>query len=126
MDLQGLPRRCASRHVNPGPDTHDDARVGRSVTANDRNARMSAYSASPGRPCVHTSWGRSFLAVARARHAGECEADEEGYCGTCETAVLDGVPDHRDVVLTKAERAAGRTIMSCVSRACGRKLVLDL
>jgi ferredoxin-NADP reductase len=62
------------------------------------------------------------------REAGvEIESDcEEGYCGTCETAVLDGVPDHRDVVLSKAERAAGRTLMPCVSRACGRKLVLDL
>jgi ferredoxin-NADP reductase len=51
---------------------------------------------------------------------------EEGYCGTCETAVLDGTPDHRDVVLSKSERAAGRTIMPCVSRACGAKLILDL
>ncbi|WP_329240322.1 PDR/VanB family oxidoreductase [Actinoallomurus sp. NBC_01490] len=62
------------------------------------------------------------------RDAGvEIDSDcEEGYCGTCETAVLDGVPDHRDVVLSKTERAAGRTIMPCVSRACGRRLVLDL
>jgi ferredoxin-NADP reductase len=51
---------------------------------------------------------------------------EEGYCGTCETRVLQGVPDHRDVVLSKAERAAGKTMFPCVSRACGRKLVLDL
>jgi ferredoxin len=42
---------------------------------------------------------------------------EGGYCGTCETAVLDGVPDHRGVVLSRTEHAAGRTIMSCVSRA---------
>jgi ferredoxin-NADP reductase len=62
------------------------------------------------------------------RDAGvEIESDcEEGYCGTCETGVLEGVPDHRDVVLSKTERAAGRTFMPCVSRACGRKLVLDL
>lgn len=62
------------------------------------------------------------------RDAGvEIDSDcEEGYCGTCETAVLDGVPDHRDVVLSKTERVAGRTIMPCVSRACGRRLVLDL
>lgn len=62
------------------------------------------------------------------RDAGvEIESDcEEGYCGTCETGVLDGVADHRDVVLSKVERAAGRTFMPCVSRACGRKLVLDL
>ncbi|MGP4014351.1 PDR/VanB family oxidoreductase [Saccharopolyspora sp. 5N708] len=62
------------------------------------------------------------------RDAGvEIESDcEEGYCGTCETPVLEGDPDHRDVVLSKAERSAGRTFMPCVSRACGRKLVLDL
>lgn len=62
------------------------------------------------------------------REAGvDLESDcEEGYCGTCETTVLDGVPDHRDVVLSKAERAANKTMFPCVSRACGRKLVLDL
>jgi ferredoxin-NADP reductase len=62
------------------------------------------------------------------REAGvEIESDcEEGYCGTCETRVLEGNPDHRDVVLSKAERASGRSFMPCVSRACGRKLVLDL
>ncbi|MEU4674742.1 PDR/VanB family oxidoreductase [Amycolatopsis sp. NPDC023774] len=62
------------------------------------------------------------------RDAGlDLESDcEEGYCGTCETRVLEGTPDHRDVVLSKAERAAGKTFFPCVSRACGRKLVLDL
>ncbi|MDQ0381572.1 PDR/VanB family oxidoreductase [Amycolatopsis thermophila] len=62
------------------------------------------------------------------RAAGvEIESDcEEGYCGTCETRVLDGVPDHRDVVLSKTERASGQTFLPCVSRACGRRLVLDL
>ncbi|MCI2420916.1 PDR/VanB family oxidoreductase [Saccharopolyspora sp. K220] len=62
------------------------------------------------------------------RGAGvEADSDcEEGYCGTCETTVLEGDPDHRDVVLSKVERAAGKTMMPCVSRACGKKLVLDL
>ena len=50
----------------------------------------------------------------------------EGTCGTCETVVLDGVPDHRDSLLTDAEREAGDTMMICVSRACGTRLVLDL
>lgn len=50
----------------------------------------------------------------------------EGTCGTCETTVLEGEVDHRDVVLTDDERAANETMMICVSRArCGR-LVLDL
>ncbi|MDH3005442.1 PDR/VanB family oxidoreductase [Gordonia alkanivorans] len=50
----------------------------------------------------------------------------EGTCGTCEATVLDGVPDHRDSVLTDDERDAGDVIMTCVSRACTARLVLDL
>ncbi|QNP75131.1 oxidoreductase [Streptomyces roseirectus] len=51
---------------------------------------------------------------------------EEGICGTCETKVLSGEIDHRDSVLDDAERAAGDTMMICVSRARGNRLVLDL
>jgi len=50
----------------------------------------------------------------------------EGVCGSCETAVIDGQIEHRDGVLTKAERASGKTMMVCVSGCSGRKLVLDL
>jgi ferredoxin-NADP reductase len=50
----------------------------------------------------------------------------EGTCGTCETAVLEGTPDHRDSLLTDEERAAGDTMMICVSRCLGRRLVLDV
>jgi ferredoxin len=51
---------------------------------------------------------------------------EDGICGTCETRVLEGVPDHRDSVLTKSEQEAGKTMMVCVSRCRGERLVLDL
>lgn len=51
---------------------------------------------------------------------------EEGICGTCETTVLSGEIDHRDSVLNDADRAAGNTMMICVSRAKGNRLVLDL
>jgi ferredoxin-NADP reductase len=50
----------------------------------------------------------------------------EGVCGTCETGVLDGVPDHRDSVLDDDERAAATCMMICVSRACSGSLTLDL
>ncbi|WP_285773620.1 PDR/VanB family oxidoreductase [Microtetraspora sp. NBRC 13810] len=50
----------------------------------------------------------------------------EGICGTCETVVLEGEPDHRDSLLTDEERAAGDTMMICVSRCRGARLVLDL
>jgi ferredoxin-NADP reductase len=50
----------------------------------------------------------------------------EGICGTCEARVLEGTPDHRDSMLTDAERASGDKILTCVSRSCSEKLVLDL
>jgi vanillate O-demethylase ferredoxin subunit len=50
----------------------------------------------------------------------------EGVCGTCITDVLDGVPDHRDSILTEDEREAGDCLCICVSRAQSDRLVLDL
>ena len=51
---------------------------------------------------------------------------KEGVCGACETAVLEGSPDHHDGILTQQEREAGKTMMICVSRCKGERLVLDL
>lgn len=50
----------------------------------------------------------------------------EGTCGTCETVVLEGEPDHRDSFLTPEERASGETMMICCSRSRTPRLVLDL
>lgn len=49
----------------------------------------------------------------------------EGTCGSCELEVLDGVADHRDSILTAAERQEGKIIFPCVSRADGGRLVVD-
>lgn len=51
---------------------------------------------------------------------------EEGYCGSCETVVLDGIPDHRDSVLSEAERESNTCMMICVGRSKTPQLVLDL
>jgi vanillate O-demethylase ferredoxin subunit len=50
----------------------------------------------------------------------------EGVCGTCETKVLSGTPDHRDLILTESERKAGNTMMICCSGSKSAELVLDL
>jgi len=50
----------------------------------------------------------------------------EGVCGACETKVLEGTPEHRDFVLSASERAAGKTMMLCVSGCKSSRLVLDL
>lgn len=51
---------------------------------------------------------------------------EEGICGSCETRVLEGVPDHRDSVLTAAEQARNEVMMVCVSGCKSSRLVLDV
>lgn len=51
---------------------------------------------------------------------------EQGACGTCIATVLEGEPDHQDVYLNGSERAAGDRMLTCVSRAKGGRLVLDL
>ncbi len=50
----------------------------------------------------------------------------DGICGSCETRVLEGVPDHRDSLLSASEQAACKSMMVCVSRATSDRLVLDL
>jgi ferredoxin-NADP reductase len=91
-----------------GPDRPFDVTLGRSGTT------------------VHVPAGTSVLAAVEAAGADVLQSCREGTCGTCETAVLAGEPDHRDAVLDEAERASGATMMICVSRSRCPLLVLDL
>ncbi|WP_030243346.1 MULTISPECIES: PDR/VanB family oxidoreductase [unclassified Streptomyces] len=70
--------------------------------------------------------GVSVLDTVRSAGVEVLYSCTEGTCGTCETDVLDGSPEHRDSVLTPEERESGETMMICVSRCRGRRLVLDL
>ena len=69
---------------------------------------------------------RSVLSVVEQAGVPVLSSCSEGTCGTCETRVLAGVPDHRDAVLSPADRAAGDCLMICVSRSRSPRLVLDL
>ncbi|MFI0780369.1 PDR/VanB family oxidoreductase [Streptomyces sp. NPDC021212] len=70
--------------------------------------------------------GQSVLRTLEEAGVPVLYSCEEGTCGTCETDVIEGEVDHRDSVLTDEERASGETMMICVSRCRGAKLVLDL
>jgi ferredoxin-NADP reductase len=69
---------------------------------------------------------RTLLDVVRTAVADVPYSCEGGYCGACETRVLEGEPEHHDQILTDAERASGSTMMICVGRARSARLVLDL
>ncbi|MDO0915503.1 PDR/VanB family oxidoreductase [Streptomyces sp. DT2A-34] len=66
----------------------------------------------------------TVLAAVRAELPDTAYSCEQGFCGTCQQRVLEGEVDHRDELLTDAERADSMLI--CVSRARGDRLVLDM
>jgi vanillate O-demethylase ferredoxin subunit len=51
---------------------------------------------------------------------------ENGICGTCLTAVVEGEPEHKDQFLTEAEHAANDIFTPCCSRSKSRILVVDI
>lgn len=69
---------------------------------------------------------RTLLEVVRDVVPGALSSCEEGFCGACETKVLEGVPEHHDTILTDEERLTCGTMMICVGRSCTPRLVLDL
>lgn len=70
--------------------------------------------------------GKTVLDCLIDAHVEPPYSCREGVCGTCEVKVLEGVPDHRDMVLSESERAANNRMFVCCSGSKSRKLVLDL
>jgi ferredoxin-NADP reductase len=70
--------------------------------------------------------GRSVLEVVEEAGVTVLSSCTQGTCGTCETTVLAGVPEHHDSLLSADERAANDTMFICVSRSCSPRLVLEL
>jgi phthalate 4,5-dioxygenase reductase component len=66
---------------------------------------------------------KTILETIRAAGHEAPSSCESGTCGTCKTKLLAGEPDHRDLVLTEAER--GSSIMICVSRAKSDEITID-
>lgn len=62
---------------------------------------------------------RTLLEVLRGAGIDLPSDCEEGLCGSCELTLLGGQADHRDRVLSDAERREGRRIIACCSRAAG-------
>lgn len=70
--------------------------------------------------------GQSVLDALRAQGIELAMSCQQGVCGTCQTRVLGGTPEHWDLYLTPEEQASNRCFMPCVSRSLSERLVLDL
>jgi ferredoxin-NADP reductase len=70
--------------------------------------------------------GQTILDALLAAGINANYACSEGVCGTCETRVIEGTPDHRDLFLSREEQQANKSIMICCSGSKSSTLVLDI
>lgn len=70
--------------------------------------------------------GQTILAALRDAGVQVATSCEQGVCGSCETRILAGRADHRDLILTDDEKFANQTMMICCSGSLDDVLVLDL
>lgn len=70
--------------------------------------------------------GKTILDMVEQAGIAVAHACKEGVCAACEVRVLEGIPDHRDLVLSKKERAQNQSMMICCSGSVSAELVLDL
>jgi tetrachlorobenzoquinone reductase len=70
--------------------------------------------------------GQTIAAALRNAGIDISTSCEQGVCGACETRVLEGVPDHLDLILTDDEKVANKSMMICCSGCLGDLLLLDL
>ena len=75
---------------------------------------------------VRVAAGQTLLQALKTLGVDVPVSCEQGVCGTCACAVIEGVPDHRDAYFTDEEREANDQILVCCSRSRSARLVLDL
>lgn len=120
--LNAVEQACATW---PKKALHLERFSARPLSEPVRNEAFEVYLARSQRTLTVTP-EQSILSVIEEAGIGVMSSCGEGTCGTCEVKVLEGEPDHRDSVLDAESRESGDTMMICVSRACGKRLVLDI
>ncbi|MDA9510767.1 ferredoxin [Bradyrhizobium sp. CCBAU 11386] len=75
---------------------------------------------------VRVAAGQTIIQALEAAGLDVLYDCQRGDCGICQCGVVDGVPDHRDVILSDDEKASNKVMQICVSRAKSERLVLDL
>jgi ferredoxin-NADP reductase len=121
--MMELVRKCAAKH---SPDhLHFESFNAASDLQSNEGHSFSVLLAREGKT-IDISNDQTILDALETHGIVVPSVCREGVCGSCECTVLEGDIDHRDVILSAEEKAAGQTMMICVSRAKGNRLVLDL
>ena len=115
----------AAQHGRPPENVHFEWFVPKAPTAPQRDAAFTVKLARSGLS-LEVPPDRSILQVLEAHGVQVVSSCREGTCGSCEVRVLAGTPEHRDSVLSAAEKASNSTLLVCVSRALSGTLELDI
>ncbi|MFR9807130.1 PDR/VanB family oxidoreductase [Pseudonocardia sp. RS010] len=120
--LRAVEERCVGW---PKGSLHVERFAPKEVGAPERAA---AFRVRCARSAIEVEVGpdRSILDALEEAGAPVPSSCREGTCGTCESPVVSGRPDHRDSLLTEDEQEAGDTMLICVSRSLDDELVLDI
>lgn len=122
--LGALEQRCSGR-LPEGSRLHVERFVARTM---ERDQPESAIEVTLSRSGINLTVPPEASILEKAEEAGVqvTTSCEQGICGSCETKVISGTPDHRDDVLDEEEKAENTSMMICVSRALTKELELDL
>jgi ferredoxin-NADP reductase len=118
--LDAFESACARR---PAGHVHLERFAAKAVAA--AGGGFTVQLARAGRS-VHVPPGCSILDALRQNGVAVQASCEQGICGSCETRVLGGTPDHRDSLLSDEEKRANQVMMVCCSGSKDPVLVLDL
>lgn len=121
--LAAVEQRCAQAW--PPETLHLERFVSEGVEAVAEGARSFEVQFGEDGPVIEVPAEQSVLHALLDVGADVLYSCEEGTCGSCETQVIAGTPDHRDDLLSDESREQG-CMLICVSRSLGSRLVLDV
>ena len=116
---------CCDHHLGPKSAHIERFEAGAPVIAESENVAFELELRRSGITLTVEPDETMLEAITRVRpnYLYSCE---EGYCGTCMAAVLEGVPEHRDTCLIDEEHESNELVITCVSRSVTPRLVLDV
>ncbi len=111
--------------ASPATGDADSQAAGPEDTATDEGLAEFEVELKKSKCVLKVPADRTLLDVVRDANPSILFSCEEGFCGSCETKVLAGIPDHHDTILSQADREKNDTMMLCVGRSKTPLLVLD-
>lgn len=122
--LNAVEQQCSTW---PTGALHIERFTAKAITAEQEAAALDQFEVVCQRSgvTIEVNADDSVLELVEAAGVPITTSCYEGVCGSCVAQVLEGVPDHRDSVLTSEQKESGRVIL-CTARSRTKRLVLDL